>query len=360
MDPAKVSAVAEWPVPVNRKKLQHFLGFANFYRRFIRNFSSIASPLHVLTSPHVPFEWNSKAANAFQGLKEMFTSAPILTIPDPLRQFVVEVDASNLGVGAVLSQRAAKDNKLHPCAYLSRKLSPAERNYDVGNRELLAVKQALEEWRHWLEGAAQPFLVWTDHKNLEYIKKAKRLNSRQARWTLFFSRFDFTLSFRPGSQNTKPDALSRLFDPEPAAKEPEPILPLNRVVGAVTWQIEKEVQQANVESPAPSECPPNRLFVTVPLRSKIIHWAHTSLLTCHPGVRGTMFALKQRFWWPSMAKDVGEYVNACPVCARSKTYSRSWAGFLQPLPIPQRPWSDISMDFVTGLPVSQGNTTVLK
>lgn len=229
----------------------------------------------------------------------------------------------------------------------------------MGNRELLAVKQALEEWRHWLEGAAQPFLVWTDHKNLEYIKKAKRLNSRQARWTLFFSRFDFTLSFRPGSQNTKPDALSRLFDPEPAAKEPEPILPLNRVVGAVTWQIEKEVQQANVESPAPSECPPNRLFVTVPLRSKIIHWAHTSLLTCHPGVRGTMFALKQRFWWPSMAKDVGEYVNACPVCARSKTYSRSWAGFLQPLPIPQRPWSDISMDFVTGLPVSQGNTTVL-
>ena len=131
---------------------------------------------------------------------------------------------------------------MHPCAFLSRKLSPAEQNYDVGNRELLAVKIALEEWRDLLERAHLPFLVWTDHKNLEYIRKAKRLNSRQARWTLFFNCFHFTLSYRPGSQNMKPDALSRLFDPEPIAKEPEDILPLNRVVGEVTWQLELTVR----------------------------------------------------------------------------------------------------------------------
>lgn len=93
-----------------------------------------------------------------------FTPAPILTVPDPSRQFVVEVDASNVGVGAALSQRSEKDNKLHPCTFLSHKLSPDERNYDIGNRELLAVKVALEEWRHWLEGAQHPFIVWTDHK----------------------------------------------------------------------------------------------------------------------------------------------------------------------------------------------------
>ena len=153
MDPAKVSAVADWPTPSSRKKVQQFLGFANFYRKFVRNFSSIAAPMHVLTSPSVQFVWTPQADQAFQKLKKVFTTAPILTIPDPQRQFTVEVDASNEGIGAVLSQRAEKDSKLHPCAYLSRKLSAAERNYDVGNRELLAVKVALDEWRHWLEGA---------------------------------------------------------------------------------------------------------------------------------------------------------------------------------------------------------------
>jgi len=203
MDPAKVSAVAEWPTPDSRKKLQQFLGFANFYRRFIRGFSSIAAPLHALTSSRVRYVWSPEAAKAFEELKRRFTSTPILTLPDSQRQFVVEVDASNTGVGAVLSQRSL-DGKMHPCAFLSRRLSPAEQNYDVGNRELLAVKVALEEWRHWLEGAMHPFLVWTDHKNLEYIRQAKRLNSRQARWTLFFNRFLFTLSYRPGSRNIKP------------------------------------------------------------------------------------------------------------------------------------------------------------
>ena len=300
MDPAKVSAVADWATPTNRKKVQQFLGFANFYRRFIRNFSSVAAPLHALTSSGVNFVWGPRAEEAFNELKRRFTTAPILTVPDPQQQFVVEVDASNDGVGAILSQRAAGDNKMHPCAFLSRKLSPAERNYDVGNRELLAVKMALEEWRHWLEGAPQPFLVWTDHKNLQYIRKAKRLNSRQARWQLFFNRFDFTLSFRPGSKNGKPDVLSRLHDPEPMAKDPEPILPLSRVVGAVTWPIVDQVKRVNGEGPKPSGCPLDRLFVPEYMRSQVIHSSHTLLLTCHPGVKRTVFVVRQRFWWPSL------------------------------------------------------------
>lgn len=124
---------------------------------------------------------------------------------------------------------------LHPCAFFSRKLSPAERNY-VGNRELLAVKMVLEEWRHWLEGTEQPFVVWTDHKNLQYIQSAKRLNSRQAWWALFFSRFNFCLTYRPGSRNVKPDALSRQICTE-ASVEPEPILPSFCVVAALTWEM---------------------------------------------------------------------------------------------------------------------------
>ena len=156
MDPAKVSAVAEWPTPESCKKVQQFLGFANFYKGFIRSFSAIAAPLHALTSTQVQFHWSPEADAAFQNLKRCFTSAPILTILDLQHQFVVEVDTSNKGVGAVFSQRSEPDGTMHPCAFLSRRLSKAERNYDVGNQELLAVKVALEEWRHWLEGAKHP------------------------------------------------------------------------------------------------------------------------------------------------------------------------------------------------------------
>ena len=180
--------VEQWLKPTDHKALQWYLGFANFYRRFIRNYSSIAAPLTRLTSSKVRFTWDQGAEEAFRGLKGRFTSAPILVHPDPGRQFIVEMDASNTGVGAILSQRSAGDSKVQLCAFYSHRLSPAEQNYDIGNKELLAVKLAMEEWRQWLEGAQVPFQVWTDHKNLEYLQTAQRLNSHQARWALFFSR----------------------------------------------------------------------------------------------------------------------------------------------------------------------------
>ncbi|XP_047195290.1 uncharacterized protein LOC124851551 [Hippoglossus stenolepis] len=255
VDPTKVKAVADWPTPTTRKRLQQFLGFANFYRRFIRNYSSVAAPLTALTSQKLTFQWSSAAERAFGELKSRFSSAPILVFLDPERQFTVEVDASDSGVGAVLSQRAAEDQKMHPCAFFSCKLSPAEQHYDIGNRELLAVKLALEEWRHWLEGAEQPFVVWTDHKNLEYIRSAKRLSSRQARWALFFNRFDFSLSYHPGSKNVKPDALSRQFQSDSGATLPESILPSKVVICVITWDIEDKVKQGQADHPAPSGCP---------------------------------------------------------------------------------------------------------
>ena len=206
MDPAKVSAVAEWSSPPTRKRLQQFLGFV---RGFIRGYSQVAAPLTALTSTKSVYAWTPRAETAFRDLKKRFVSAPILVQPDPSLQFVVEANASDTGVGAVLSQRSPSDHKLHPCAFFSCRLSPPERNYDVGNRELLAVKLALEEWRHWLEGAEHPFIVWTDHRNLAYIQFAKRLSSRQARWALFFGRFNFShLSSRlPERQAVDPRIL---------------------------------------------------------------------------------------------------------------------------------------------------------
>uniref|UniRef100_A0A3P9I2H4 Reverse transcriptase domain-containing protein n=1 Tax=Oryzias latipes TaxID=8090 RepID=A0A3P9I2H4_ORYLA len=247
-DPSKIEAVSSWEPPINRKKLQQFLGFANFYRRFIRNYSSIAAPLTRLTSTHQRFQWTQEAQQAFDRLKKLFVTAPILIQPDPSRQFIVEVDASDSGVGAVLSQKELTSGKLKPCAFFSKKLSTAEQNYDVGNRELLAIKLALEEWRHWLEGAEHPFIVWTDHKNLAYLRTAKRLNSRQARWCLFFDRFRFTITYRPGTRNVKPDALSRKYSTTENTIT-NTIVPSTCIVGALTWDIENRVLQAQGEEP---------------------------------------------------------------------------------------------------------------
>ncbi len=217
----------------------------------------------------------------------------------------------------------------------------------------------MEEWRHWLEGSGVPFIVWTDHKNLEYIQSAKRLNSRQARWALFFGRFDFSISYRPGSKNIKPDALSRIFDISDRPVSPECIIPERLVVSAVTWEIESKVRTALEGVTPPPGCPTGRLFVPEGLRSNVIQWGHCSNVACHPGIVRTMFLIKQRFWWRAMARDIREFVLACSVCARGKTSNRPPEGLLQPLSVPSRPWSHIALDFVTALPPSLGNTVVL-
>uniref|UniRef100_A0A8C7Y9I5 Gypsy retrotransposon integrase-like protein 1 n=1 Tax=Oryzias sinensis TaxID=183150 RepID=A0A8C7Y9I5_9TELE len=358
MDPRKVKAVLEWPRPESRKQLQRFLGFANFYRRFIKNYSKIASPLHALTSSKRSFSWNQEAESAFQDLKQRFTSAPVLCTPDPSKQFIMEVDASDSGIGAVLSQRG-QDNRVHPCAFFSRRLSSSERNYDVGDRELLAIKDALEEWRHWLEGSEKPFVVFTDHKNLEYLRTAKRVNSRQARWSLFFNRFNFSLSYRPGSLNTKADALSRQENGPSEETPPEFILPASARLAVTNTDIEEEVRSATLDSQSPSACPTECLYVPDDLRARVMQWFHSSRMFCHPGQRRTYSVIRQRFWWPSMREDINEYVSACPECAQVKTTSSPPAGLLQPLPVPRRPWSHISLDFVTGLPPSDGMTVIL-
>ncbi len=207
MDDNKVNAVINWPCPKNLKELQRFLGFANFYRRFIRGFSSVAAPLTSMKKriSH-RLHWTPAAVEAFDQLKHRFTTAPILHHPDPDLPFIVEVDASNIGIGAILSQRQGSPAKMYPCAFYSRKLTPSERNFDVGDRELLAMKSALEEWRHWLKGYNHQFTVLTDHRNLEYLRTTRRLNPRQARWSLFFTRFDFKVTYRPGMKNVKADA----------------------------------------------------------------------------------------------------------------------------------------------------------
>ncbi|KAK3510911.1 hypothetical protein QTP70_025547 [Hemibagrus guttatus] len=275
MDEGKVAAIRNWPTPTTVKELQQ---------------------------------------EVFNTLKEAFTTAPLLVHPDPDRPFIVEVDAYTTGVGAVLSQQQGNPSRLHPCAFFSCKLNPAEINYDIGNCELLAVKLALKEWMHWLEGARHPFLVLTDHKNLEYLRAAKRLNPRQARWALFFTRFDFTISYRSGSKNTRADALSRLFAPEENPEVSETILPERVIVSPITWSEEA--------------FPPTNASTNTP-----------SLLV-------------------AQQSDVRRYVQGCRDCAMSKNPRHLPSGKLLPLPVPNRPWSHLGVDFITDLPVSKHYTCI--
>jgi hypothetical protein len=184
-----------------------FLGFANFYRQFFEGFARKMKPITDLLRNGIPYERSHDCAKAFQNFKDHVTRAPILKHFEPMRQNVVETDASHFAIGAVLSQ--VIDGRLHPIAFYSRKIDKAEINYDIHNKELLAIVAALKEWRRYLEGAHHQIQIYTDHKNLEYFTTTKILNRRQARWAQKLAGYDFKIFYRPGSTNGKPDALSR-------------------------------------------------------------------------------------------------------------------------------------------------------
>ena len=169
MDRKKLEAIGKWKPPTSVKGIQSFTRFANFYRKFILGFSNIVAPLNLLTRKGEPWVWTQLQQCAFEHLKHIFSSAPILQIPDVTCPFSIMTNTSLLAAGAVLMQ-ADENSDLHPCAYFSHTFSSAQCNYDIYNCELLAVILALEEWCQYLQGTAHPITIITNHKNLSYIK----------------------------------------------------------------------------------------------------------------------------------------------------------------------------------------------
>jgi hypothetical protein len=219
MDPSKIEVILSWPALKTVKETQSFLGFANFYRHFIYNYSKIARPLNSLTRKNTAFVWTKRCQEAFDTLKSAFTSAPILAHYDPDNPIIVETDGSEYAIAGILSQINQQTGLLHPIAFYSCSMQPEELNYDISNKELLAIHEAFKQWRPYLEGARHTILVLTDHNNLQSFAMTKQLSRRQARWSEYMSSFDFVVKYHPGRLGTKPDALTRRPDVYPKGED---------------------------------------------------------------------------------------------------------------------------------------------
>ena len=218
-DPAKVDKVMNWPIPKNKAEVVSFVGLAGYYRKLIKDFAQLEHALRSVTIDEVPFEWGHEQQKAFDIIKEKLTKEPILKLPDFSRRFKFEVttDASDIGIGAVLSQEG-EDGKEHVIQYASRVLTPVERKYHTQEKEALAIVWALDHFRPYLLG--DHFNIKTDHHSLEKLWKA--IKGRLARWAVNLNEYDYTFSYKPGKSNTNADALSRL--PVDDAKKRERIL----------------------------------------------------------------------------------------------------------------------------------------
>jgi len=396
-DPKKIKSIEEWPTPKNIKEVQRFLGLCNYYRRFVKNFAKIAKPLHNLTRKNTKFIWDTNCGNSFKLLKSKLTTSPVLHHPDVTKPFIVECDASNYAIGAVLSQKD-ENNKLHPVAYFSRSLQGSEINYTITEKELLAIRDSFLTWRHLLLGAKHKITVYTDHRNLIYTLGGKVGNQRQHRWHLFFQEYDFQLIYRQGTKNGKPDSLSRRPDYMKNNEDikPENILDIKNVkevpcfIGIMSNLLEKIIDAIKEDATAEDiklyfsennvknnyAYKPfrkmerfkikdniilynNLIYIPESLRLEILEKYHEKPTSGHLGIRRTLELITRNFWWPKIHEDVTSYVNSCECCARNKVNRHRKYGLLQPLDTPDRPWKSIEIDFLCGLPYSKGYTVIM-
>jgi hypothetical protein len=527
MEHSRVQTIQDWPEPCTFREVQVFLGFANFYRRFIASYSKIAAPLTSMLKGSVngrksgPYDMTPDSRKAFRDLKKAFSTAPFLQHFDPEKPIRLETDASGFAIAGILSQQSKTDGHWHPVAFWSRKMIPAERNYETHDQELLAIVKSFRHWRHYLEGSRHPVVVMSDHANLRYFMTTKELSRRQARWAERLAAFDFEILYRKGATNPadgpsrRPDYQSPASDdqtlllptlqqklrcgliarrrrakpvePEPqlrveggsaeendggrhqedtpsqtvdtvgTAPERDPVVSstrkrkapqpqkttsegtaqqmpktgkknpegtvdetsttlqrgnsVNPIVGTgglehlvprwvATEAIATETAYGEpkesftkllleLQSKDPSvakwknDTVARRLrdagtpkgswqtdhkgllryngAVYVPndqaVRQEIMKINHDDPHGGHFGAVRTTELIRRKYFWPTIATNIKDYVRGCDVCQRTKAPRHRPYGELQSLPIPERPWKSVSMDMITGLPPSADGAT---
>jgi RNase H-like domain found in reverse transcriptase/Reverse transcriptase (RNA-dependent DNA polymerase)/Integrase zinc binding domain len=241
MDAVKLGGIRDWPVPTTLKQTRSFLGFGNFYWKFISHYSELARPLNDLMKKDKKFEWTTECQEAFDTMKKRFTEEPVLLMPDQSKPFQIESDASKVATGMVLTQLNSNGDR-HPIAFLSKTFSETKRKYEIYDWEVLGIIRALKEWRHYIQGSGHTTIVYSDYQNLTYFQTAQKLNDRQARWSLYLSGFDLKLIHLPGTKMVQSDALSRWPDygmDKRMEEEDKVVLPDNLFINLLDTELQE-------------------------------------------------------------------------------------------------------------------------
>ena len=406
-DPEKVEKVATWPPPTSRREVQQFIGFANYYRRFIKDFAQVARPLHRLTERTSPFVWNNECQESFDQLRKRLCSAPVLAYPDFQRPFILDTDASDTGIGGVLSQ-VDDQGRERVIAYGSRLLTKPERKYCVTRRELLAVVTFVRQYRPYL--ICRKFTLRTDHGSLTWLRNFKEPEGQLARWLERLQELDFEIVHRRGSAHTNADSLSRLpciqcgRDSHNAVSEiaatalQGPLIQpsdelrnqqlADRTLGPIIWGKEmgekpdvgsfETARSTNTrrllqiwdqlvlhqgvlcrrsKNPEGS----GRLQIVVPdaLQREVLSDLHEGAAGGHLGSDKTLGRLKERFYWPGHYNDVREWCRNCAVCASRKSPTSRPRAPLEPILV-SHPLQLVACDIVGPFPESEsGNSYIL-
>jgi hypothetical protein len=418
VEEAKVRAIKDWATPKSRKELQAFMGLAGFYRKFIFRFAHKALPLYELAAQQASaFQWTDDCEHSFQVLKKCLCKAPILTLPTTSGSWILRTDASKRAIGAVLLQLQDDPNSGRPIekviAYYSRKLKDPETRYPTYDRELLAIRDAIDNWRYYLHG--RPFVCHTDHAALQHILTQKRLSTRQMTYLETLQQYDYEIKYYPGAKNCVADALSRRTfegnDDKHKAQTQEffttllinksddfirqlqeayttdpYFAPIHRIL---TYELPAELKEAKPEAQHAHlakkfgllavqrtrryKLENNLLLhhinqeedrICIPngphLRETLLREYHDTALGGHFGASKTYQLLGRTAFWPRMWKDVQRYIQGCDTCHRIKPMAGKTQGLLLPLPVPKGRWHQIGIDFIVKLPKSrQGNDCII-
>ena len=389
-DPEKIKVVQEYPVPSTVKDVRAFMGLTNYYRKFVKDFAHIASPLHDLTKKGAAFLWTEECQTAFETLKQVLTEAPILAYPDFTQPFQLATDASNDAIGMVLGQK--RNGKEVVIAYAGRKLNPAERNYSVSEREALAVVDGVRHFQPYLYG--RPFTVLTDHSAVRWLMNIKEPTGCLARWALLLQQHDFTIQHRSGLNNGNADALSRRpYDSVVAALD-KPGLQIERVkelqrmdpslvdiinyfeterlpnnssaARAIMHTIDNYYLDPNgllchLWVPKGRRVPgiKSQLVVPTPLRHEILIGGHDDPLAGHLGVNKTHEKLRERYYWPKMFADVQFWCLSCTHCQMKKSPKQRQTAPVLPIPV-EGAFDRVAVDCLGPFPVSNsGNRYIV-